>query len=346
MSDTNKVIIIGSGPAGWTAAIYAARAHLSPIVFEGSLEPLGQLALTTEIENYPGFPPGKTKEYLSTALKRESGVPQWSNLPYWITSGKDQPTSGINGPELMELMRVQAWNFGTVILPEDVTRVDLKQYPFKVYTPQDEYEALSLIISTGAKAKYLGLPSEEKFKNRGVSACAVCDGALPRYENKPVVVVGGGDSAAEESLYLTKYASQVRMIVRRDVLRASKTMQSRVLNNKKIKIHWNSEIAEVIGDDENGVICVKLKDNSYISCSGMFCAIGHTPNTSFLDNQLELTDHGYIKLTVPFRTNTSVPGVFAAGDVADSYYRQAVTAAGTGCMAALDVEKFLTNQGE
>jgi thioredoxin reductase (NADPH) len=349
-----KVIIIGSGPAGWTAAIYAARANLHPLVFEGNPNwdenrvqgtlPLGQLALTTEVENYPGFPAGKSREYLSTALTEE-------RQPYWVQAGKEQPSEGVNGPELMELMRQQAVNFGTRIISDDILKVDLSRRPFFVKTREGQTaEALSIIIATGARANYLGLPSEDKYKNRGVSACAVCDGALPRFKNKPLVVIGGGDSAVEESTYLSKFASTVYLVHRRDQLRASKIMQARALENPKITMKWNRTLDEVLGTDKDGVTGVRLKSTvdkqtETLDASGVFLAIGHTPNTKFLDGQLQLDDKGYIVWTKAARTNTSVEGVFAAGDVADSYYRQAVTAAGTGCMAALDAERWLAEHG-
>ena len=349
-----KVVIIGSGPAGWTAAIYAARANLNPLVYEGAVTaennangtlPLGQLNLTTEVENFPGFPYGDTRQYLKTALPEEY-------RPYWVLKDKEQPTHGINGPELMELMRQQAKNFGARIVTDDIARVEFKKHPFRLYplAGGDPIEALTVIVATGARANYLGLESEDRFKNRGVSACAVCDGALPRFRNKPLVVVGGGDSAVEEATYLTKFASQVYLVHRRDKLRASQIMQQRALTNPKIAIKWNAAVDEVLGDDKDGVTGVRLKSTNggrseEIACSGMFAAIGHTPNTAFLDGQLELTPAKYIRWTTPARTYTSVDGVFAAGDVADDYYRQAVTAAGTGCMAALDAERWLAHHG-
>jgi thioredoxin reductase (NADPH) len=251
----------------------------------------------------------------------------------------------------MELMRQQAKNFGTRIVTDDVVSVDLSVNPFKIQPSDgDEIEAHALIIATGARANYLGLPSEEKYKNRGVSACAVCDGALPRFRNKPLVVVGGGDSAMEEASYLTKFASVVHLIHRRGEFRASKIMAQRVLENPKIQVKWHSIVEEVLGDDKAGVTGVKIKQNQTkavetLEAAGMFCAIGHTPNTDFLKGQVTIDDKGYIVYTEMFRTTTSVEGVFAAGDVADSYYRQAVTSAGTGCMAALDAERWLATQG-
>jgi thioredoxin reductase (NADPH) len=249
------------------------------------------------------------------------------------------------GPEQMEFMRQQAINFGTRVVTDDIVKVDLKRYPF-VLQPRDSpaLETHALIIATGARANYLGLESEERFKNRGVSACAVCDGALPMFRNKPLVVVGGGDSAMEEATYLTKFASKVYLVHRRDKLRASKIMQDRLLGNSKVEVKWNRVVVEVFGDSVvRGVRLNSTVDDTVeeVACGGMFVAIGHTPNTAFLDGQVQLNDKGYIKWTKPFRTWTSVEGVFAAGDVADDYYRQAVTAAGTGCMAALDAERWL-----
>lgn len=351
-----KVVIVGSGPAAWTAAIYAARATLEPLVFQGNpyddrnrqngTLPLGQLALTTEVENFPSWPAGDTRQYLKTALK-----PDDPDFPYWVAEDKPQPTHGINGPELVALMRQQARNFGTRVESKDVVKVDLKKSPFTVTAHDGQMvETLTLIVATGARANYLGLPSEDRFKNKGVSACAVCDGFLPRFRNKPIVVVGGGDSAVEEATYLTKFASKVHMLVRRDVLRASKIMAERAKANPKIEIHWNHEVDEVLGTDQEGVTAIrainnKTKEKREIPASGLFLAIGHTPNVAFLEGQLELTASGYIKWTTLGRTYTSVPGVFAAGDVADDYYRQAVSAAGTGCMAALDAERYLAHHG-
>lgn len=346
---TERVIIIGSGPAGWAAAVYAARANLEPLVFEGAATeqnriqgtlPLGQLNLTTEVENYPGFPGGDLTGYLKSALPEHL-------VPY---RGKDAP-HGITGPELMELMRQQAKNFGTRIITDDVVSVDLSRRPFTLKTLEGaEHTTHALIIATGAKANYLGLPSEDKYKNRGVSACAVCDGALPRFRNKPLVVVGGGDSAMEEAGYLTKFASTVYLVHRRGEFRASKIMAQRTLENPKITVKWHSAVDEVLGDDQAGVTGVKLKNLQTsaletLEAGGMFCAIGHTPNTDFLKGQVKTDDKGYILYSQPFRTCTSVEGVFAAGDVADSYYRQAITSAGTGCMSALDAERWLAEQG-
>jgi thioredoxin reductase (NADPH) len=349
-----KVVIIGSGPAGWTAAIYAARANLQPLVYEGSATwpdnavngtlPLGQLNLTTEVENYPGTPSGDTRAYLASALKND-------RIPYWVSTNKPQPSHGVNGPELMELMRQQAVNFGTRIVTDDIVKVDFKRHPFVLTSRESgSTEALAVIVATGARANYLGLPSEDKFKNNGVSACAVCDGALPRFRNKPLIVVGGGDSAVEEATYLTKFASTVYLVVRRNELRASKIMQSRALDNKKITLKWTRTLDEVLGSDQAGVTGARLKssvDNAteQLDVAGVFLAIGHTPNTDFLGGQLQLDEKGYVVWTKPQRTNTSVEGIFSAGDVSDNYYRQAVTAAGTGCQSALDAERWLAEKG-
>ena len=346
---SEKVVIVGSGPAGWTAAIYASRANLQPLVVEGAITeenridgtlPLGQLALTTEVENYPGFPAGDLSAYLKSALAEEH---------QWLADMHQK--EGCSGPELMHLMRQQAQNFGTRILTDDVVEVDLSAHPFRLTTGGGEkIEALSVILATGARANYLGLPSEQKYKNQGVSACAVCDGALPRFRNKPLVVVGGGDSAVEEADYLSKFASIVYLVHRRHELRASKIMAERAINNPKIDILWNTQVEEVLGDEKAGVTGVRLtsttgEPNRTLDAAGMFLAIGHTPNTQFLEGKVELTESKYVRWTVPFRTNTSVEGVFAAGDVADDYYRQAVTAAGTGCMSALDAERWLAAKG-
>jgi thioredoxin reductase (NADPH) len=262
-------------------------------------------------------------------------------------AGYEQPSHGVNGPELMELMRQQAINFGTRAVTDDIVSVDFSKRPFRLFTLEGQVvEAKAVIVATGARANYLGLSSEDKYKNQGVSACAVCDGALPRFKDRPLVVVGGGDSAVEEGAYLTKFASQVYLVHRRDKLRASQIMQQRALSNPKITPKWNRTLDEVLGTTKDGVTGVRLKstvDNKTeeLAVSGVFLAIGHTPNTDFLKGQVALDETGYIKWTKPARTNTSVEGVFAAGDVADSYYRQAVTAAGTGCMAALDAERWL-----
>jgi thioredoxin reductase (NADPH) len=347
---SESVVIIGSGPAAWAAAIYASRANLKPLVVEGAVTeenrlkgtlPLGQLALTTEVENYPGFAAGRVDEYLNSAIAAD----RRKYMPPHVGHG-------IAGPELMELMRQQAENFGTRIVTDDVVKVDLGRHPFKLTTLEgNALEALTVIVATGARANYLGLASEETFKNRGVSACAVCDGALPRFRNKPLVVVGGGDSAMEEANYLSKFASSVSIVHRRHEFRASKIMADRALANPKIQVKWNSQIEEVLGTETEGVTGVRIRgtvDESHteqLPAAGYFAAIGHTPNTDFLGGQLALTEKAYIRWTVAARTYTSVDGVFAAGDVADDYYKQAITAAGTGCMAALDAERWLAAKG-
>lgn len=368
-----KVVIIGSGPAAWTAAIYAARAALEPLVYEGAMTeenrqqgttPLGQLNLTTEVENFPSWPTGDTREYLKTALGDKA--------PYWVTKNKPQPTHGIQGPEMMELMRQQALNFGTRVVTDDIVKLELDKHPFVLHTLEGQrIETHTVILATGARANYLGLPSEHNYKNKGVSACAVCEGSLPPFRNKPLVVVGGGDSAIEEATYLTKFASRVYLLVRRDALRASQIMQKRLFDTPKILPIFNTSISEVKGND-NWIESVKLvgeskvrkPDGSWqmlgdylgenpdpnfidgeIAVAGMFCAIGHTPNTPFLDGQLKLNEKGYIEWTTVARTYTSIDGVFAAGDVSDDYYRQAISASGTGCMAALDAERWLGHHG-
>jgi thioredoxin reductase (NADPH) len=352
MSSTiETLVIIGSGPAGWSAATYAARAQLRPLVFEGAISeknrmagtlPLGQLALTSEVENYAGFPAGNLGGFLDSALPADRRAMMAPHEGH-----------GVTGPELMELMRQQATNFGTRIVTDDIVKVDFSKRPFTLFPSEGApIQARCVIVATGASANWLGLPSEEHFKNRGVSACAVCDGALPRFRNKPLVVVGGGDSAVEEATYLTKFASTVHLVHRRSELRASKIMASRALENPKITIHFDSALAEVLGDDTKGVTGVQLESTTSpgrattVEASGVFLAIGHTPNTAFLDGQLELTPKKYIVWKRHFRTATSVEGVFAAGDVADDYYRQAISAAGTGCMSALDAERWLADQGE
>ncbi|MEZ6058414.1 MAG: thioredoxin-disulfide reductase [Planctomycetaceae bacterium] len=345
-----RVVIIGSGPAGWAAAIYTARASLTPLVIEGEASqenwdlgrpPLGQLAITTEVENYPGFPAGDMTAYLDDSIDPKK-------RKYMAPHHKE----GVSGPELMELMRQQAVNFGTRIEQEDVVEVDFSKHPFVLKTSGGStIEAMSVIVATGARANYLGLDSEKRFKNMGVSACAVCDGALPRFRDRPLVVVGGGDSAMEESDYLAKFASKVYIVHRRDEFRASRIMAERALKNPKIEPKWNSQIDEVLGTDADGVTAVRIRSTTdpdkteEIEVAGYFCAIGHTPNTDFLQGQLKTNAKGYISWTVPFRTNTSVEGVFAAGDVADDNYRQAITAAGSGCMAALDCERWLASKG-
>ncbi len=344
------VVIIGSGPSGWAAAIYTARAELNPLLFEGAINnenyangllPLGQLAQTTEVENYPGFPSGDLSGYFNTAFDERKSE----------ELNTTHHKAGVSGPELMELMRQQAKNFGTRVVTDDIASCDLSSRPFTLKSLSgEEIKTKAVIIATGARANYLGLESEDRYKNHGVSACAVCDGALPRFRNQPLVVVGGGDSAMEEASFLTKFASKVYIIHRRDEFRASKIMAERVLANEKIEVKWNSVVDEVLGDEKDGVTGVRIrstvdKDKTEdLACTGYFAAIGHTPNTSFLDGQIETHENGYIKWTVPFRTNTNIEGVFAAGDVADDNYKQAITAAGSGCQAALDAERWLEEQ--
>ena len=346
---TEKTIIIGSGPAGWSAAIYAARANLNPVVYEGTVKPemipLGQLAFTTEVENYAGFPAGNIRAFVESAVDKDR---HW-NLPM-PPEGHEKdghPHYAVQGVELMELMKQQALNFGTRVIGDDIESVDFGDVHTLKPASGDPVKAHTVIIATGARANYLGLPSEEEYKNKGVSACAVCDGALPIYRAKPLAVVGGGDSAVEEATYLAnlKDSATIHMIVRRDELRASKVMQQRAINHPNIEINWNTVVDEVQGDGKlvNNLKLKSTVDDSVrdLAVGGMFVAIGHTPNTSFLEGALEMNDSGYIRWTQPFRTLTSVTGVFAAGDVADDYYRQAITSAGTGCMAALDAERYL-----
>ncbi|MBW2525122.1 MAG: thioredoxin-disulfide reductase [Deltaproteobacteria bacterium] len=317
MSDTDvrNTIIVGSGPAGLTASIYAARANLKPLCIEGfnagGLIPGGQLMFTTDVENYPGFP------------------------------------DGITGPELMQRFREQAEKQGTELVTADVTKVDLGKRPFEVWVDDDCYRGKTLILATGARANYLGLPNEELLKNKGVSACAVCDGAL--YRDKRAVVVGGGDVAVEEAIYLTSLCAEVTLIHRRDELRASKAMADRALANDKLKILWNHVVVDVKDVAQDMVTAVtvenvKTGERSDYPTDALFLAIGHTPMTELFQGQLELHDNGYIKVE-PGTAKTSVPGVFAAGDVHDFVYRQAVTAAGSGCMAALEAERWLASEG-
>ena len=347
-----QVVIVGSGPAGWSAAIYAARANLSPLLFEGTVKPemipLGQLAFTTEVENYAGFPAGDIRAFVESAVAKDR---QWNLPPVPKGEAHEQdgkPHYAVQGVELMELMKQQALNFNTRVIGDDIVDVDFSSQPYKVIPASgDPVEAHTVIIATGARANYLGLESEESYKNKGVSACAVCDGALPIFRSQPLAVIGGGDSAVEEATYLAnlKEAKTIYMVQRRDVMRASKIMQERAKNHPNIEMVWNHVVDEVVGDGDR-VTGLKLQstvDDSTrdLEVGGMFVAIGHTPNTGFLEGKLEMNDKGYIRWTKGFRTNTSVEGVFAAGDVADDYYRQAITSAGTGCMAALDAERYL-----
>ena len=302
----HNVIIVGSGPAGLTAAIYAARANLNPIVFEGN-QPGGQLTITTDVENYPGFP------------------------------------EGIMGPELMDLFRKQAQRFGAETYFKNVDKINLNNSPFELTVGKELYKAKSVIIATGATAKLLGMESESKLMGHGVSACATCDGFF--FKDKEVVVVGGGDSAMEEATFLTKFASKVTIVHRKDQFRASKIMQKRVFDNPKIEILWNHQVVDMIGEpDKGGLEKAILKnqdgENVEFKCDGLFLAIGHKPNSDFLDNQVLLDETGYI-ITEPDSTATSIKGVYACGDIQDTVYRQAITAAGSGCMSAIEVERYL-----
>jgi len=345
-----NTIIIGSGPAAWTAALYAARASLAPLVIEGDITqenqekgtlPMGQLALTTEVENFPGFPPGQLTEYLHSAIPTHRLA---------MLAPREPEDQCIFGAELVELIRAQAVHFGTRVVTSDVIDVDFANSPLKLIGSDGKvYETQTVIVATGASANYLGLPSEDRFKNRGVSACAVCDGGLPRYREVPIAVVGGGDAAVEEALYLTKTASKVYLIHRRNELRASKIAAKRAMEHPKIQILWNWIPLEIVGNDKEGVTGMLLRSTVGLPAlgiivSGVFMAIGHTPNTKFLGGKVALTEKGYIVRPIPFRSNTSVPGVFAAGDVADDYYRQANTAAAGGCMAAIDAERYLAEK--
>ena len=307
-SEHRRVLIIGSGPAGYTAAIYMARAGLEPLMLAG-LNFGGQLMITTDVENYPGYP------------------------------------DGVTGPLMMEEFQKQAERFGTTILYTDATSVDFSARPFKVSTDSTNYTADAIVVATGASARWLGLDSEQEFMNKGVSACATCDGAL--FRDKPMAVVGGGDTAMEEALFLTRFATKVTLVHRRGELRASKIMQERALENDKIEFAWHSEVDEVLGDEfVTGVRLKDVRDDSTrdIDLEALFIAIGHQPNTSLFKGQLDMDDAEYLKVK-PGSTYTSVEGVFACGDVADPVYRQAVTAAGTGCMAAIDAERWLAEQG-
>ena len=313
MSDNHrKIIIIGSGPAGFTAALYASRANLQPLIFEG-IQPGGQLTITTEVENYPGF------------------------------------EHGIMGPELMEIMRKQALRFGAESQYKLITKVDFSKRPFTLWSDDEQFTADAVIVATGASAKWLGLPSEKQFSGYGVSACATCDGFF--FRNQEVYVVGGGDTAMEEASFLTKFASKLTLIHRREEFRASKVMQDRVLSNPKVSVEWNSVVEEVVGKIENekkkmtGLKLKNLKTGAVkeVHADGLFLAIGHQPNTDIFKGILDMQENGYLKVQ-PGSTKTNIEGVFAAGDVADHYYRQAVTAAGSGCMAAIDAERWLAEQ--
>ncbi len=309
MNEVRNVIIIGTGPSGYTAAIYTARANLKPLVFAGA-QPGGQLTLTTHVENFPGFP------------------------------------EGVLGPELMENMRMQSERFGTEFVYDAVTRVDFSKRPFEIFVGEQKYLSQTVIISSGASAKLLGLESERKLIGRGVSTCATCDGAF--FRNQEVIVAGGGDTAMEDSSFITKFASKVYLVHRRDKLRASKIMQERAFKNPKISFIWDTAITEIHDVQQNNVTGVTLQNlktgaKTEMPISGVFVAIGHQPNTAFLGGQIDTDEVGYIKLKQ--RTMTNVEGVFAAGDVVDHYYRQAITAAGMGCQAAMDVEKYLEAKG-
>ena len=311
-STFENLVIIGSGPAGYTAAIYASRANLQPVLVTGFSSggiPGGQLMTTTFVENYPGFP------------------------------------DGVMGPELMDLMKAQAVRWGTKLIESDVSSIDVNKRPFVIKTLEGEIKANSIIIATGASANRLGIKNEQFFWSKGISACAICDGATPQFRDAELAVVGGGDSACEEAVYLTKYGSKVHLIVRSNKLKASAAMADRVLANSKITIHWNTSVTEAIGNDWLEKIRVDSHNskNKEIEVKGLFYAIGHTPNTSFLDNQISIDEKGYIKCN-PGRPETSLEGIFAAGDVADSEWRQGVTAAGSGCMAALAAERWLTEK--
>ena len=311
-----SIVIIGSGPAAYTAALYTGRANLNPLVFEGEISqeilPGGQLMTTTEVENYPGYP------------------------------------EGVTGPEMMEQFKKQAARFGARFLYRTITRVDVSQRPFTVWSGDDSWQCRAIIVATGANAKYLGLPSEKHFLNRGLSACATCDGALPRFRNQPIVVVGGGDTAMEEAIFLTNFGSKIHIVHRRDKFRASRIMAERAEKHPKVVCEWNSMLDEVLGNDREGVTGVRLKsavDGSTreLACTGVFIAIGHKPNSELFEGILDRNENGYL-ITRPGSTWTKVEGMFACGDVQDHVYRQAVTAAGSGCMAAIDATRWLEAQ--
>lgn len=310
MSDPRhcKVLILGAGPAGYTAALYTSRAELKPVMLAGP-EPGGQLTTTTDVENYPGYP------------------------------------NGVSGPEMMEEFKAQAERFGTEVIFDLGVEVDVSKRPFTIKGDSVSYTCDALIIATGASAKYLGLPSEQRLRNKGVTACATCDGAF--YRNQDVAVIGGGDTAMEEALFLTRMCRSVHLIHRRDEFRASKVMQKRVLEHEKITVHWNRQVKEVLGDD--GVTGVLMEDTTggadeKLDVTGMFLAIGHVPNSTIFKGALDMDEAGYLKIAKPGSSYTNVEGVFACGDVADKVYRQAITAAGTGCMAAIDAERWLAEQ--
>ena len=304
-----KVAIIGSGPAGLTAAIYAGRANLEPLVIAGNV-PMGQLMITSDVENYPGFP------------------------------------EGIQGPELMQKFREQAERFGSTLVEKDATKVDFSQRPFRIWVGDDEYLADAVIVATGASALWLGLPSEEEFRGRGVSACATCDGFF--FRGREIAVVGGGDTALEEATFLTRFADKVTMLVRRDEFRGSRIMQERALNHEKIDVVWNTEVAEVKGDMTVNALTLrdtKTGETSELAVQGLFIAIGYKPNTDLFADQLTVGEGGYLEI-VDGETGSGIDGVFVAGDVHDHHYRQAVTAAGDGCKAAIDAERWLASVGE
>ena len=317
--DLEQVVIIGSGPAGWTAALYAARADLEPLVYEGAptqeMIPGGQLMFTTEVDNFPGYP------------------------------------EGVTGQEMMDDLKKQALRFGTRVITDDITKCEFDEHPFVLHTLEGEtIKANAVIIATGAKAKWLWLDNEQRLAQSGggVSACAVCDGALPVFRDQHLVVVGGGDTAVEEATFLTKFAAKVTVVHRRDELRASKIMQEHILKNPKVEMAWNAVVTEVHGDQ--AISGVELTDTvtgekRNLDCKGLFIAIGHTPNTAFLESQVDVDEAGYIVPVEPPSTKTKIPGVFAVGDVSDQTYRQAITAAGSGCMGALDAERWLSAQG-